>query len=69
MAVKAVLVAFRTGMVVSDVRGRMDMDETDQSLSIMIPGLTGNVAPPYLKEVSHELVCSLKMLPVDCADN
>ena len=69
MAVKAVLVAGRTGMVVSDVRGRIDIDETDRSWSIMTPGLTGDAASPYLKELSHELVRSLKMLPIDDADN
>lgn len=69
MAVKTVLVAFRTGMVVTDVRGRIDMDETDRSWSIMIPGLTGDAASPYLEEFSRDLVCSFKMLPIDGADN
>lgn len=56
MAVQTVLVAFRTGMVVTDVRGRIDMGGTDRSWSIMIPGLSGDAAAPYLEELSTELV-------------
>ena len=35
----------------------------------MIPGLTGDAASPYLEEFSHKLVRSLKMLPIDDAEN
>ena len=64
VAVQTVLVAFRTGIVVTDVRGRIDMGEPDRSWSIMIPGLAGDAASPYLEEFSTELVCLSKMTPM-----
>jgi hypothetical protein len=56
VAVQTVLVAFRTGMVVTGVGGRIDMSGTNQSWSTMIPGLTGEAALPYLDAFSTEMV-------------
>ena len=56
MAVQTVLVAFRTGIVVTDVRDCIDLGEISRSWSVMIPGLTGEAALPYLEKFSAELV-------------
>ncbi|KAB2579259.1 Non-reducing polyketide synthase pks27 [Lasiodiplodia theobromae] len=55
VAVQTVVLAFRTGLVVADVRDRIDMGQPDRSWSIMIPGLSGTAAAPYLDEFSRNM--------------
>ncbi|KAF4537425.1 putative polyketide synthase [Lasiodiplodia theobromae] len=55
VAVQTVVLAFRTGLVVADVRDRIDMGQPDRSWSIMIPGLSGTAAAPYLDEFSRDM--------------
>ncbi|KAL4781318.1 beta-ketoacyl synthase [Aspergillus varians] len=55
LAAHTVLVAFRTGICVSDVRGRVDpWNENQSSWSVLIAGLQGDAARPLLAKFNED---------------
>ncbi|KAF2703807.1 putative polyketide synthase [Pleomassaria siparia CBS 279.74] len=54
LAVETVIIAFRTGLVVSQVRDGIAMNQPDLSWSMMVPGLAGDAAQPFIDQFVRE---------------